>query len=132
MRPNDEVLRIPFADGGEGTLLAIQAARSDVLRNYCPEVSPDAYWLLLDGSTAIDAATGIDEFNKQFNASIPEASDYGTIAGFLQKLSGKLPEVNEEIKFGDFQFTILSKSARRIRQVKITPLGKAHGGEVRT
>ena len=84
----------------------------------------------MDGSTAVDAAMGIDEFNKQFNANIPEASDYGTIAGFLQKLSGKLPEVNEEIKFGDFQFTILSKSARRIRQVKITPLGKGHGGEV--
>jgi len=86
----------------------------------------------LDGSTAVDAAMGIDEFNKQFNSSIPEASDYGTIAGFLQKLSGKLPEVNEEIKFGDFQFTILSKSARRIRQVKITPFGKEHGGDVRT
>ena len=53
VRPNDEVLQMPFADGGEGTLLAIEAARSDVKRNYCPEVSPDAYWLLLDGSTAI-------------------------------------------------------------------------------
>ena len=53
VRPNDEVLQIPFADGGEGTLLAIEYGRPDAQRMYCPEVSPDAYWLLLDGSTAI-------------------------------------------------------------------------------
>ena len=50
---NDEVIQIPFADGGEGTLLAIEYGRPDAQRMYCPEVSPDAYWLLLDGSTAI-------------------------------------------------------------------------------
>ncbi len=53
VRPNDEVIQIPFADGGEGTLLAIEYVRPDAQRVYCPQVSPDAYWLLLDGSTAI-------------------------------------------------------------------------------
>lgn len=53
VRPNDEVVQLPFADGGEGTLLAIESARPDVVRNYCPEVSANAYWLLLDDSTAI-------------------------------------------------------------------------------
>lgn len=51
--PDDEVIQIPFADGGEGTLLAIEYARPDSQRIYCPEVSPDAYWLLLDGTTAV-------------------------------------------------------------------------------
>jgi glycerate kinase len=53
VRPDDEVVQIPFADGGEGTLLAVESARPDAVRNYCLEVSPDAYWLLLDGTTAI-------------------------------------------------------------------------------
>ena len=53
VRPSDEVVQLPFADGGEGTLLAIESARPDVVRNYCPEISPNAYWLLIDGSTAI-------------------------------------------------------------------------------
>ena len=53
VRPDDEVVQLPFADGGEGTLLAIESARPDVVRNYCTEVSPNAYWLLMDGSTAI-------------------------------------------------------------------------------
>ena len=53
VRPDDEVIQIPFADGGEGTLLAIEYARPLSQRIYCPAVSLDAYWLLLDGSTAL-------------------------------------------------------------------------------
>ena len=53
VRPDDEVIQIPFADGGEGTLLAIEYARPLSQRIYCPEVSANAYWLLLDGSTAL-------------------------------------------------------------------------------
>ncbi|MBI3006150.1 MAG: HlyC/CorC family transporter [Ignavibacteriales bacterium] len=77
-----------------------------------------------DGLTVVDAAMSIGDFNAQFKTNIPEGSDYETLAGFLQKMSGKLPEVNEEIKFGECTFTILSKSARRIRQVKISPGAK--------
>ncbi len=52
-RPNDELIQIPFADGGEGTLLAIERAQPMAQRIYCTKVSPDAYWLLVDQSTAI-------------------------------------------------------------------------------
>ncbi len=53
IRSEDELIQIPFADGGEGTLLAIETSLPTAQRIYCPEVSPDAYWLLLDGSTAV-------------------------------------------------------------------------------
>ena len=53
VRPHDELIQLPFADGGEGTLLAIESALPSSQRIYCTEVSPDAYWLLLEGSTAV-------------------------------------------------------------------------------
>jgi CBS domain containing-hemolysin-like protein len=74
-----------------------------------------------DGSVILDAALSIADFNVQFRAKLPEASDYETLAGYLQKITGKLPESNEEIKTENFAFTILTKSARRIRQVKVSP-----------
>lgn len=52
-RPIDRVIEIPFADGGEGTLLAIEYAQPTAIRNYCPEISPGAYWLLLADATAV-------------------------------------------------------------------------------
>ena len=77
-----------------------------------------------DGSSLVDANIGIHDFNEQFKASIPETADYETLAGFLNKVAGRLPELNEEIRQRGFSFTIVRKTARRIRQVKVTPLQK--------
>lgn len=72
-----------------------------------------------DGSVIVDANISIHDFNEQFCANIPETPDYETLAGFLQKYTGRLPDLNEEINQEAFVFTILAKSARRIRQVKV-------------
>jgi CBS domain containing-hemolysin-like protein len=77
-----------------------------------------------DGSAIVAANIGVHDFNEQFGASIPDAPDYETLAGFLQKVTGRLPEINEEIKQVGFSFTILSKTARRLKHVKVTPLPK--------
>lgn len=74
-----------------------------------------------DGSVIVDAAISISEFNSQFRNQLPQASEYETLAGYLQTITGKVPEINEEIKIDNFIFMILTKSARRIRQVKVTP-----------
>jgi putative hemolysin len=82
-----------------------------------------------DGSVIVEGALSIPEFNLQFRFQLPEAQEYETVAGYLQTITGRLPESNEEIRTENFTFTILSKSARRIRQVKVTPLLKPTGIE---
>ena len=77
-----------------------------------------------DGSVIVDATISIADFNQQFRLKLPEAPEYETVAGYLQTITGRLPESNEEIRTENFVFTIVSKSARRIRQVKVTPLLK--------
>lgn len=77
-----------------------------------------------DGSSIVDATISISDFNRQFGAEIPETSDYETLGGFLQKLTGRVPELQEEIHQNDMIFTIAGKRARRIKHVKVvrTPL----------
>jgi CBS domain containing-hemolysin-like protein len=75
-----------------------------------------------DGSVIVDATISIADFNQQFRLKLPEAPEYETVAGYLQTITGRLPESNEEIRTENFVFAIISKSARRIRQVKVTPL----------
>lgn len=70
------------------------------------------------GWTFVDATMHIDAFNEQFSAAIPEDPDYETIAGFIQKASGRLPSMGEEIRFGDLVFVIAGTSKRRIKQIK--------------
>jgi len=72
-----------------------------------------------DGSSIVDATISINDFNQQFNADIPETSDYGTLGGFLQKATGRLLELHEEIRQNNFIFTIAGKRGRRIKHVKV-------------
>lgn len=82
-----------------------------------------------DGSVIVDARLSVSDFNSQFVTDLPEAPEYETLAGFVQKVLGRLPEIGESIGFQEFQFTILSKTARRIRQVRVVRLTEGASGE---
>jgi len=82
-----------------------------------------------DGSVIVDARLSVSDFNSQFVTDLPEAPEYETLAGFMQKVLGRLPEIGESIAFQEFQFTILSKTARRIRQVRVVRDTKGMSGE---
>lgn len=73
-----------------------------------------------DGSFFVNARINIAEFNEKFKIDIPESNEYDTISGFLHKVTGRIPELNEEINYQDLHFTIVKKSQRRIRLVKVT------------
>lgn len=82
-----------------------------------------------DGSAIVDATLSVHDFNEQFKAHIPETADYETLAGFLQKVTGRLPELQEEIRQDEFVFTIAGKNARRIKHVKVVRLQQASQAE---
>ena len=72
-----------------------------------------------DGSALVNARISIHNFNDKFGVEIPEDPENETLNGFLYKISGSIPEINEEISYGDLHFTVMKKSQRRIRQVKV-------------
>ncbi len=72
-----------------------------------------------DGSYFVNGRTSIREFNERFKADIPETSDYETVGGFLAKVLGRIPELNEEVVSHAFAFSITKKSQRRVRQVRV-------------
>jgi CBS domain containing-hemolysin-like protein len=62
----------------------------------------------------------IEEFNKKFSSDIPENPDeYLTLSGFLQMVTGHVPEIYERIDYKDLIFTIMKKSGNTLLQVKI-------------
>ncbi|HMK38662.1 MAG TPA: hemolysin family protein [Bacteroidota bacterium] len=72
-----------------------------------------------DGAFLVNARMPVREFNERFGAGIPPADDYETVGGLLQKLTGRIPEVGEEITHENLSFTVVKKSQRRIRQVRL-------------
>lgn len=48
--------------------------------------------------------------------------DVDSIGGLILELSGKIPQVNEEIEYKNFRFKVLNLDSHRIRRVKVTIL----------
>ncbi|HSQ75795.1 MAG TPA: hemolysin family protein, partial [Bacteroidota bacterium] len=72
-----------------------------------------------DGSFLVNGRLPIKDFNERFQCEIPEEGGYETVSGFLNKVTGRIPELNEEITHKQMVFTIVRKSQRRIRQVRV-------------
>lgn len=75
------------------------------------------------GIFLVDPIISIEDFNKKFNSDIPvDNDDYHTLSGFLQQVTGHIPEIFERVDYKDFVFTIMKKSGNRLLQVKVQRL----------
>lgn len=72
-----------------------------------------------DGSYLVFPSISVDEFNRHFQAGIPEDTNYKTLAGFLNDRAGHIPHLAEKIQFDNITFTITKKSPKRIQQVRV-------------
>jgi putative hemolysin len=72
-----------------------------------------------DGAFLVNARLPITQFNPRFGCDIPEDFDYETVGGFLYKLTGRIPDLNETIQYKNLTFTVVTKSERRMRQIKV-------------
>jgi CBS domain containing-hemolysin-like protein len=62
----------------------------------------------------------IEDFNKKFNSDIPvNNEEYQTLSGFLQQVTGHIPEIYERIDYKGIVFTVSKKMGNRLLQVKI-------------
>lgn len=85
---------------------------------------PKEFEQVAQDATLVDARVPIRDFNERYGADLPHDGEYDTLGGFIFKVSGRIPENQEVIQYGDLQFTVTKKGQRRIRQVKVRRLGE--------
>lgn len=65
----------------------------------------------------------IDEFNKTFSVDIPvDTDEYQTLSGFLQTVTGHIPDIFERIDYKGIVITVMKKSGNKLLQVKVQKL----------
>lgn len=72
-----------------------------------------------DGSILVNGGIPIHDLNNRLSIRIPEDPDYDTLSGFLHKQTGRIPELQEEVRYHNILFTIVKKNERRIRLIKV-------------
>jgi CBS domain containing-hemolysin-like protein len=74
------------------------------------------------GIYLVNPIISTEEFNSKFNANIPEDPDYQSIGGFLQKVTGHIPEIYERIDYKGLSFIVTKKVGNRILQLRVQKL----------
>lgn len=67
----------------------------------------------------VNASASISDVNEYLPTNLPEEDDYDSIAGLMNFIFEKIPEVSEEIEYAGYQFIILKKTKRNVELVKM-------------
>jgi CBS domain containing-hemolysin-like protein len=76
-----------------------------------------------DQEYVLNALCSIEDINEFLPEPITVGTDYDTVSGYMAKLFGKIPDVNEKIKDASYEYLILKKSKRNVMVVKALLLG---------
>jgi CBS domain containing-hemolysin-like protein len=75
------------------------------------------------GIFIVNPEISISDFNKKFSADLPEDSEnYLTLSGFLESVTGHIPEIFERIDYKGLIFTVRKKTGNQLLEVKIQRL----------
>jgi CBS domain containing-hemolysin-like protein len=77
----------------------------------------------------IDAHSAISDVNEYIPIPLPEHDEYDSVAGLMNVIFDKIPEIGEEIEFEGYHFSIIQKRKNNIESVKMTLLPKENQAE---
>ncbi|MFY8172153.1 MAG: hemolysin family protein [Sphingobacteriaceae bacterium] len=77
----------------------------------------------------IDAHSAISDVNEFIPFPLPEQDEYDSVAGLMNVIFDKIPEIGEEIEFEGYHFTIIQKRKNNIESVKMRLVPKEDQSE---
>lgn len=110
--------------GGVAGMVTIENVLEQIVGEIDDEhdIDDDAPILQRDDTTyTVKALTSVEDFNEYFEADWSD-DDFDTVGGYVVNQLGHLPERDEQVTIGHFQFTIIRADNRRIHLVEVKVL----------
>jgi CBS domain containing-hemolysin-like protein len=68
----------------------------------------------------ISGSMTVNRFNELLGTDVPQGDDYDTMAGFVQKLAGKLPQKDEIYNHEEMFFIVEEVARHRIKRLRVS------------
>jgi len=79
---------------------------------------------LSENSFHFSARLEVDYLNESYDLNIPKEEAYETLGGFIINATENIPEQNEIVAIGNFEFEILKVSASKIEEIRLRVVDK--------
>lgn len=66
----------------------------------------------------LTAGAAIGDVNEFLPLALPESEQYDSVAGLMNRIFEKIPEVGEKLEYEGYEYTIVKKSSLRVESVK--------------
>jgi magnesium and cobalt transporter len=107
--------------GGVAGLVTIEDLLEEIVGEIDDETDEEEVPLIKkidDNNYKINALLPIEVFNSHFESEFA-TDEFDTIGGMIVNSEGRLPEVSDEIVFGNFSFKVISSDTRRLRYLRL-------------
>jgi CBS domain containing-hemolysin-like protein len=88
---------------------------------------PPLLTVIDENTVAVDARLEVEKLEDHFDVTLPEG-DYESVGGFVIHALGRIPKVNERVRFNDLEMTVQSADSRRIGKILIARKPSADSG----
>ncbi|MDD2481595.1 MAG: hemolysin family protein [Lutispora sp.] len=108
--------------GGTAGLITIEDLLEEIVGNIFDEYDDEVleYEQLDENTYLINGMLSLDEVNDIMDVELPEDElEFDTISGMILSLSGKMPEVGDEVEYDGIQFRIEEVDDKRITKIKV-------------
>lgn len=109
--------------GGTAGLITIEDLLEEIVGNIFDEYDDEIleFEKVDDNIYIVNGMLSLDEVNHIMDMDFPEEDlEFDTISGMVLSLSGKMPEVGDEVEFDGAEFRIEEVEDKRITKIRIT------------
>lgn len=108
--------------GGTEGIVTLEDVLEEIVGEIQDEYDENLSELVHDpnGDVHIAGSMTVNRFNELLGTEVPQGEDYDTIAGFVQKLAGKLPQKDEIYNHDEIFFIVEEVARHRIKRLRVS------------